>query len=631
MDEIKKVDLSLFERGKTIGRGGYGEVFIVVNKKTNEKYAAKIARQPLRSKADKIGFKREVTILSKINHPAFVNFLGYSPFDFSNQNLPTIVTELVPNGSLSDMIMKSRSKKAPMEWNRTKKLINIYGIASGMAHLHKNNIIHRDLKPDNILLDKNYYPRITDFGFSKIFDAENQSLQSMNCGTIPFMAPEMFSENHYNSKVDVYAYAMLVYEMMTETIAFNEFRNMTMIASKVVQGYRPPFTSFFDNAYIELIQACWAQDPASRPSFDQIVESIDNNIQSFLVPGVNKKEFEEYRRMIKNSTNEKIKHKAISSYLSNEEINNLNLEDTRLVEEADQGNSTSCLEIGKKILNRETNLPFEVGIRYLMRAADENNTEALNYFGLLLLEGKVIKQDIETAKEAFQKGIHKGDTDSMVYLGLLFKAQEQYEKAANLFLKAANQGNPRGMLNYGHCLKTGLGVDKNYSEMIKYYKMAFSQNYAKGINAYAKCLELGLGTRKNERKAAVLYKEAAKMRLPEALRNYGTLYEDGRGVAQNFSKAIHYYNKAAEYGDTDAMVYLGLMHEFGKGVEIHYTTAARLYKEASKNGNVNGMIGYARLLEKSNGRKKDILRYYKLAAENGSEEGRKRYEGMLSE
>ncbi|OHT01189.1 hypothetical protein TRFO_32077 [Tritrichomonas foetus] len=636
MEEVKKIQLENFERGRTIGRGGYGDVFFVRNKTTGEMLAAKVARQPLESKADKIGFKREVIILSKLNHISFVKFYGYSPYDFNNAHHPTIVTEYIKNGSLSSIILKERARKAPTEWNMTKKLINIYGIASGMAYLHQNNIIHRDLKPDNILLDQNYYPKITDFGFSKIFDVENQSLQSMNGGTCPFMAPEIFTENHYNPKVDVYAFAILVYELITGCVAFAEIKNFAIIAQKVTAGQRPPFTRPIDPIYKDLITNCWAQNPIDRPNFVDIVDIIDKNINKFLVPGINKREFLEYQSKIREYSvkiPKKPKLKPLSPLLKDHDLSKLSEESMRMIKDADKGDNEACFIIGKNLLNGNDNFPIDsdAAINYITRACDEYNVDAINYLGLLLLEGKYVKQDIETAYEAFQKGVRRNHPESMVYVGLLLQAQGKYHEAAKMFLTSSDLGSQRGRLNYAYCLRKGLGVEQDLDECLRYYKMLSDSGYPKGINAYAKCHELGIGMKKNERKAALLYKAAIQHGLPEAMRNYGTIYEDGRGVARSYKKAMHYYKKAADLGDTDAMVFLGMMHEFGKGVDVHFSKAAKLFKDALKKGNYNAMVGYARLLEKSGSSKKqkEILNYYKKAADAGCEEGKRKYEEML--
>lgn len=89
-----------------------------------------------------------------------------------------------------------------------------------MKYLHDQSIIHRDLKAGNILLDENYHPFLTDFGMSKIFSIRHSYSQSQFGGTIPYQAPEIFKNARYDRKVDVYAFGILVYEIINDSFAY---------------------------------------------------------------------------------------------------------------------------------------------------------------------------------------------------------------------------------------------------------------------------------------------------------------------------------------------------------------------------------------------------------------------------
>ena len=113
----------------------------------------------------------------------------------------------------------SSSGLSPKKWDDTKKLINIYGIASGMSYLHSHKVIHRDLKLENILLDEYLNPKISDFGLSKIIDflSISMNVQSQRGlkGTPIYIAPEIYAEEEYSKSSDVYAFAFIVYEIIT--------------------------------------------------------------------------------------------------------------------------------------------------------------------------------------------------------------------------------------------------------------------------------------------------------------------------------------------------------------------------------------------------------------------------------
>lgn len=92
---------------------------------------------------------------------------------------PVIIAEFCQNRTLYDIIKLEKRSHSPPAWNDTKKLINLYEIASVMSFLHENDYIHRDLKPDNIFEDEYLYPRIGDFGLGKHINKEKCSTQNI--------------------------------------------------------------------------------------------------------------------------------------------------------------------------------------------------------------------------------------------------------------------------------------------------------------------------------------------------------------------------------------------------------------------------------------------------------------------
>ena len=168
------IDITRYTIISKIGEGSFSQVYRVKDKQTKTSYAAKISKfmidDETKDSPESLSLFREVNLMSLLNHPSVLQFVGYYQTNFGGDPLPTIVTELALNGSLRDIIIMESQGLAPDEWNHTKKLINIYGIASGMSYLHAHNILHRDLKPENILVDEYLNPKISDFGLSKITD-----------------------------------------------------------------------------------------------------------------------------------------------------------------------------------------------------------------------------------------------------------------------------------------------------------------------------------------------------------------------------------------------------------------------------------------------------------------------------
>ena len=193
-----------------ISKGSFGIVYKVQCKETGNIYAAKILIEPVDDfSEDSVNIKREINIISKINHPLILKFIGFNQNNFQNEPHPVIITEFIKNGTLEDLIKSKNNTRINYYWNDTRKLITIYGIASALSYLHSHKIIHRDLKPQNILIDDYLFPKIADFGFSKIkhINQESISYSSNNFkGTPIYMSPEIWSNKEYSEASDVYAF-----------------------------------------------------------------------------------------------------------------------------------------------------------------------------------------------------------------------------------------------------------------------------------------------------------------------------------------------------------------------------------------------------------------------------------------
>lgn len=122
-------------------------------------------------------------------------------------------------------------------WNETKKMMNIYDIASAMKYFHSSGIVHRCLQPSNIYLDDFLLTKIGDFGFStRFYSQDNMTHQSMSGfkGTPVYSATEMLKYNEFSKAIDVYAFAFIVFEITATEKSFGEIENTNQIFTEVV-------------------------------------------------------------------------------------------------------------------------------------------------------------------------------------------------------------------------------------------------------------------------------------------------------------------------------------------------------------------------------------------------------------
>lgn len=230
---------------------------------------------------------REISIMIRIQHPTIIKFFGYSLEDFTGNNNVTILMELSINGSLSDYLDKVKNKQADFDNNTVRQIILI-GITRAMMYLHQNHILHRDLKPLNVLLDSDYHPKIIDFGLSKFFEPDKTPNATNNCGTPIYMEPEIISNDLYSEKTDVYAFGILMYEVVTNKIPYPMYQSGKMtyfqFSKKVVEeNYRPIFDLPVKKSIQELIEKCWSPNPEKRPSFENLFNKLAYSNKEWII------------------------------------------------------------------------------------------------------------------------------------------------------------------------------------------------------------------------------------------------------------------------------------------------------------------------------------------------------------
>ncbi|KAK8834976.1 hypothetical protein M9Y10_018679 [Tritrichomonas musculus] len=299
--ETEPIDLSIFKKIQYIGQGQFGEVYKVENKKTSKIFSAKINKRELDeiSEAEKINLTQEINILSKFDSPLILKLIGYNQKNFENDQFPTIITDFCINDSLDKIIELQKLGLSPPKWNDTQILINVYGIAAGMAYIHSKNILHRDIKPGNVFMDEFLFPKIGDFGLS-IKLSDDSSFEAYNIvGTPSFISPEIYTSSKYTKAGDVYAYGILLYQLITLQTPFEGYSFYKIICD-VPKGIRPSFKFEIPTCYKNLIERCWDNDPDKRPSFEDIVDLLENNSE-FITELIDTEEFFNYIDYVKDA------------------------------------------------------------------------------------------------------------------------------------------------------------------------------------------------------------------------------------------------------------------------------------------------------------------------------------------
>ena len=187
-----------------LGKGSFGEVYLVEKVDTLEQYALKVLRKEkiLGNNLVRYAFT-ERNILMSISHP-FIVKLNYA---FQTPEKLVMVMDFCPNGDLGTQL--AREKK----FSEEKAKFYLVEVLLALQELHSHGIIFRDLKPENIVLDAEGHARLTDFGLSKEGVGDGQLTKSF-CGSVAYLAPEMLRRSGHSRSVDWYLFGVLLYEMI---------------------------------------------------------------------------------------------------------------------------------------------------------------------------------------------------------------------------------------------------------------------------------------------------------------------------------------------------------------------------------------------------------------------------------
>lgn len=195
-----------------LGTGGFGSVYKGTLRDGSEIAVKQLERFLPHGEKE---FVTEVTTIGSMHHMNLVTLRGFC----SERKHRLLVYEYMSNGSLDKWIFPPLSVREEEERNldwSTRFQIAI-SIAQGIAYFHeqcKNRIIHCDIKPENILLDEDFYPKVSDFGLAKLMSREHSHVVTMVRGTRGYLAPEWVSNRPITVKADVYSYGMLLLEIV---------------------------------------------------------------------------------------------------------------------------------------------------------------------------------------------------------------------------------------------------------------------------------------------------------------------------------------------------------------------------------------------------------------------------------
>ncbi|KAK6138594.1 hypothetical protein DH2020_027672 [Rehmannia glutinosa] len=249
-----------FREENILGRGGFGVVY-KGELHDGTKIAVKRMESGVMGTKGLNEFQAEIAVLTKVRHRHLVALLGYC----INGNERLLVYEYMPQGTLGQHLFEWEEHCCqPLTWKQ--RVTIALDVARGVEYLHslaQQSFIHRDLKPTNILLSDDMRAKVADFGLVKNAPDGKYSVETRLAGTFGYLAPEYADTGRVTTKVDVYAFGVVLMEIITD-----EKRLMRQCQTRDDETYE----SICKVA--ELAGHCTAREPFQRPDMGHAVNVL---------------------------------------------------------------------------------------------------------------------------------------------------------------------------------------------------------------------------------------------------------------------------------------------------------------------------------------------------------------------
>ncbi|XP_057531294.1 cold-responsive protein kinase 1-like isoform X1 [Amaranthus tricolor] len=276
-----------FSQLNKIGEGGFGLVY-KGKLRDGTMVAVKVlspeSRQGLRE------FVTELKVLADVEHENLVKIVGCCV----EGNNRILVSGYLENNSLSQSLLGQNQNMIDFNW-KTRRNICI-GIAKGLAFLHEEvrpHIVHRDIKASNILLDRDFTAKISDFGLAKLIPANMTHVSTRVAGTLGYLAPEYALRGQLTRKADTYSFGVLLLEIVCGRCnrnrrlppgeqhllqrAWNMFENKSLM-ELVDEAFREDIDIEETSRFFKIALLCTQEIPKRRPMMSTVVKMLQGEV-----------------------------------------------------------------------------------------------------------------------------------------------------------------------------------------------------------------------------------------------------------------------------------------------------------------------------------------------------------------
>lgn len=384
----KLIPYEEFTEIEEIAKGGFGTIYKAKFKKLIQQSIA------LKTFHNSKNFSREELLRESANYQMFEGgivsrCLGVTQDEFGNY---AMVMMYLPDGNLRDYLRKNPDKSIEDRFDYL-----VYIIA-GLSSIHEKNLIHRDFHLGNVLAVENLC-LITDLGLSA--DVYEQEDNEKVMGVLPFVAPEILKGEKYTKASDIYAFGMIMYEVLTGRMPFamEDWRDDKFKKKIVYDNLRPKITIDIPLQVKEIVNECWRDNPSERPTAEELfgkIWSLRGNESQLFIESPNYGEISLVE--VENRYSERIR--KLENMLNTGD--NINLSEIIKIRDVEEK-----LNSIKKTKNNQQQILFDKFISLRKKyKRDENNQEIKKELGIFekeLKKDQAFKEIIQEIKSCCDK------------------------------------------------------------------------------------------------------------------------------------------------------------------------------------------------------------------------------------
>jgi len=263
-----------------LGQGGMGRVYKAYDKQLDRIVAIKVVRQGMMGSDEALKrFKQELLLASKVSHKNILRIHDMGEVG----DVKFISMAYVEGPDLHQILHEATKLPFERALNFSRQL------ADALSAAHAEGVVHRDLKPQNILVGKGDQLFVSDFGLAKSFEDDSTSMTRTGAflGTPRYMSPEQVEGNPADQRSDIYAYGLILYEMVTGDVPFTGETTLKLMYQRIQQTPKSPklVNPSLPDWYAGVVMKCLEKDPATRyQTAAEVLADLQGQSSSAVIP-----------------------------------------------------------------------------------------------------------------------------------------------------------------------------------------------------------------------------------------------------------------------------------------------------------------------------------------------------------